>query len=173
LFESEDRDTYAVYSIAPHRVLQFSLASNPDIAFEEVSRVEWSLQNYPPSHGGLRGGSPPCHADGRFWSFCHSVHDGANGYRYAAAAYSFGGRAPFSPLTQPAQPLELGNPFGENRTHARLNPAVGEVIYPCGAARDDTRWLISHGINDEYCAISLVPHGLVLDTQRPITAAGV
>jgi predicted GH43/DUF377 family glycosyl hydrolase len=51
-----------------------------------------------------------------------------------------------------------------------LNTAVGEVIYPCGAARDGARWMISHGINDEYCAISIVSHAAVLETQQHIGA---
>jgi predicted GH43/DUF377 family glycosyl hydrolase len=54
-----------------------------------------------------------------------------------------------------------------------LNPAVGEVVYPCGAARDGTRWLISHGINDEYSAISVVEHAAVLASLQPIGALKV
>lgn len=147
---------HAVYAIAPHRVLAFSIEGEGDITFEEVSRTEWSLPSYPPSHGGLRGGAPPVLADGRFWSFCHSVHDGANGYRYLPAAYCFEAEAPFRPSAAPVRPLSFGAEFEGKRAFPRLNPAVDLVVYPCGAARDGTRWLISHGINDELCAISRV-----------------
>ena len=105
------------------------------------------------------------------WVFGHAVHDGADGYRYAAMAYACGAKQPFAPALQPVRPLALGNPFGAGRMHPRLNPAVGEVIYPCGAARDGARWVVSHGINDEHCALSLVDHAAVLATLRPIAIA--
>lgn len=143
----------ALYSIMPHRILEFSLAGDGDVVFDETARVEWTLENYPPHHGGLRGGAPPCFADGQFWTFCHSVHDSPEGYRYAAAAYSFAAKPPFAPVRQPKRLLDFANPFGARRTFERLNPAVGEVVYPCGAARDGARWLISHGINDEHCGM--------------------
>jgi predicted GH43/DUF377 family glycosyl hydrolase len=148
----------AVYSIVPHRVLAFSLEGTGDVGFEENASSDWSINGYPANHGGLRGGAPPCRFGDEYWSFCHSVHDGPDGYRYLPAVYAFGAETPYTPTARPIRPLILGNPFGGQRTHERLNPAVGEVVYPCGAAHDGARWLVSHGINDEYCAISLVDH---------------
>jgi len=159
---------FAVYSITPHRVLEFSLAGEGDLLFEEVSRTDWSMGDYPPCHGGLRGGAPPQRLAEHYWVFCHSVHDATGGYRYAAAAYQFSAQWPFAPTARPRRPLTLGNPFGGERTHERLNPAVGEVIYPCGAAHDGTRWLVSHGINDEYCAISAVEPADLVASVEPV-----
>jgi hypothetical protein len=169
-FATGDDRLHAVYSITPHRVLEFSLQGEGDILFEETSRIDWSIEDYPANHGGLRGGAPPCFADGQYWSFCHTVHDGPRGYRYAPAAYSFAAIPPFAPMNRPTRPIKLGNPFGEARTYERLNTAVSAVIYPCGAARDGARWIVSHGINDEYCAISIVPHESVLETLRSMGA---
>ena len=163
-FATETGTFHAVYSIQPHRVMAFSVEGAGDIHFDEVARIEWSVPGYPASHGGLRGGAPPVLADERYWSFCHSVHDGATGYRYVPAVYVFSANPPFAPIAGPTHPLELANPFGEQRTYQRLNSAVGEVIYPCGAAADGARWLVSHGINDEYSAISIVQHRDVLAT---------
>ncbi len=165
----EEMKLYAVYSILPHRVLEFSLERETEIVFDEVSRVEWPMGSYPPHHGGLRGGAPPCLHDGQFLAFCHSVHDGVNGYRYLPAVYGFASKLPFAPTARPIKPLDFGNQFGALRNHAKLNPAVGEVIYPCGAAHDGTRWLIAHGINDEYCGISLVDHAAVLASVESIS----
>ena len=170
LFEASGAELHAIYSITPHRVLQFSLEGEGDLCFEEIARTEWSIEGYPANHGGLRGGAPPVLIDGEFWSFCHTVHDGADGYRYAAAAYRFAARRPFAPTFRPIAPLELGGPFPAQRAYARLNPAVGEVIYPCGAAFDGTRWLVSHGINDERCAISRISCDAVLGSLRPALA---
>lgn len=159
---------HILYSILPQRVLALSFAGETDILGDEHARTEWSLTSYPPHHGGLRGGTPPVLAHGQFWCFVHSVHDGPNGYRYQAAAYAFAADSPFRPTLQPHRPLALPNPFGEDRTHARLNPAVGEVIYPCGAASDGARWIISYGLNDEFCALATLPHTAVLETLRPV-----
>ena len=158
----------AVYSVAPHRILRCALDGDGDLTFETCSHCDWSIPEYPACHGGLRGGAPPVLVAGRFWSFCHTVHDGADGYRYLPAAYTFAPLPPFAPLDRPTRPLALGNPFGGRRTFERLNPAVGEVIYPCGAAWDEARWIISHGINDEYCALSLVSPAAVQATLAPV-----
>jgi hypothetical protein len=154
--EPADGRLLALYSITPHRVLEFSLEGDGDIRCKEVACIDWSISGYPSAYGGLRGGAPPFFAAGQFWVFCHSVHDGMAGYRYAPAAYCFGAKHPFSPTAKPTRPLELRNPFSARRTYARLNPAVEEVIYPCGAALDSARWLVSHGINDERCGISIL-----------------
>ncbi len=162
---------FAIYSILPHRVLTGSLTGKGDLVLAEVARTEWSLASYPASHGGLRGGAPPVVRDGIAWAFCHSVHDGAAGYCYAAAVYGFSPHSTFEPTYQPIRPLRFDNPLGESRTYERLNPAVGEVIYPCGAAWDGARWVISHGINDEYCAISLLSAAEVASSVSPVTRA--
>jgi hypothetical protein len=156
----------AIYSVAPHRVLEFSFEGTGEIVFADLTRTEWTLRDYPPCHGGLRGGAPPVIFDDRHWSFCHSVHDSPHGYRYAPAVYSFSASFPFEPTHEPTKPIGLGNPFGEQRVHERLNAAVGEVIYPCGAAHDGTRWIVSHGINDEFCALSTLGHEDVVATVR-------
>ena len=54
------------------------------------------------------------------------------------------------------------------RVYPKLNPAVGEVVYPCGAARSAEGWLISYGLNDERCAISWVSDATVADSLHAI-----
>lgn len=170
LFARPGGRVHVLYSITPLRVLELVLAGEGDITCEEIARTDWTPAEYPACHGGLRGGAPPIEANGKLWVFGHSVHDGPDGYRYAAAAIACEATPPFAPALQPVRPLTLGNPFGAQRTHGRLNPAVSEVIYPCGAERDGTRWVISHGINDEHCALSLVDHATVVATLRPVAA---
>lgn len=167
LFENAGRQL-AIYSILPHRILEFSLAGSGSMEFNEVATTPWALSEYPRSHGGLRGGAPAVPSDGMYWVFCHSVHDGEDGYRYLPAVYRFGGTFPFAPVDEPLAPLALPNPQGPRRLYPRLNTAVGEVIYPCGAACEGDCWLISHGINDEHCAISIVTRAEVEATLRPV-----
>lgn len=156
---------FAVYAPMPHRVLSFSPAGEGDIELADIASTDWE-------GGRLRGSAPPQLVDGRYWSFCHTIESSPEGHRYAAAVYRFATVAPFAPTDAPAGSLALGNPFGERRLHAKLNPAVGEVLYPCGAAHDGTRWLVSHGINDEHCAISILSNDEVARALRPLEQPG-
>jgi hypothetical protein len=167
-FEHPSGTLHALYSILPHCVLQFTLAGDGPVVFEEVVTTNWALEAYPPCHGGLRGGAPPQFAEGDYSVFCHSVHDGAGGYRYAAAVYRFAATYPFQPVHQPSKPLALAAGLTGRRVHPRLNPAVAEVIYPCGAARDGDRWVVSHGLDDERCAISILSEDEVLANLAPV-----
>lgn len=152
-------------------MLEFSLEGEGPIALRDLVTTPWTLSAYAAPHGGLRGGAPPQEANGSFWSFCHSVHDDAEGYRYQAVAYRFAAGFPFAPVAEPIAPLALPNPWGSGREFPRLNPAVSEVIYPCGAVRDRDGWRISYGINDERCAITWVSDAEVAATLRALPAA--
>jgi hypothetical protein len=149
---------YAVYSVSPHRILSVCLDGDGNIPCEPLFESEWSYEGYSREHGQLRGGAPPQFEDGGYYSFCHSVCNSPGGYRYVPAVYRFSGSRPFSPTHAPAVPLDLDNPLGPRTEHPRLNPVVGEVLYPTGAAFADGHWTISFGINDERCAIAVIPH---------------
>jgi hypothetical protein len=166
LFEPAPGEIRILYSITPQRLLACSLDGRCDIVCEPFASMECSLAGYPPHHGGLRGGAPPVRLGADFWSFGHTIHDGPDGYCYAAAATRFSAAAPFAPTALPHRPLDLGLPCRTNRRYERLNPAVDTVIYPCGADHEGSRWIISHGINDEQCAISLVPDSVVEATLK-------
>lgn len=167
LFEHEGR-AFAVYSIQPHRVLTFDANAAGDWLMREVSCHGWTAPEYPTCHGGLRGGTPPVLHAGQFWSFCHSVHDAAEGYRYAAAVYAFQANAPFLPVAGPSHTLPLAMAPLPPRSFPKLNPAVGEVVYPCGAARTKHGWLVSFGLNDERCGLSLVSDIAITATLHPV-----
>ena len=145
-----------VHSVAPHRILRPVLAGAGDIPCLEEASVAWPEPSWCGPHGGLRGGAPPVREGDGMTSFCHSIEGERPPYRYRAAVYRFSARPPHRPTASPAGPLPLPNPFGRRSLHARLNPAVDEVLYPCGAARHGGRWVVSYGINDEHCAIALL-----------------
>jgi predicted GH43/DUF377 family glycosyl hydrolase len=160
---------YAVYSVSPHRILSVCLDGDGDVrcdpVFEPGVRPD---EEYSREYGRLRGGSPPQLVDGGYYSFCHSVCNSPSGYRYVPAAYRFSGSQPFSPTHAPAVPLPLDNPLGPRTVHPKLNPVVGEVLYPAGAAFADGHWAISFGINDERCAIAVIPHAGIQSCLRPL-----
>jgi hypothetical protein len=167
-FATPEGHLHAVYSVTPHRVLRLSLAGEGPVVCDDAATTTWELPGYPAAHGGLRGGAPPVWHAGRFWSFCHSVHDDAAGYCYQVGVYCFRAGPDFAPLAGPAVPLDLARERRARREHPRLNPAVNEVIYPCGAAFSGGRWVISHGINDEACALSFVAPAAVEGCLRAL-----
>jgi hypothetical protein len=93
-----------------------------------------------------------------YYSFCHSLQQSGEEIHYVPAVYAFDAEPPFQPAKSTSLPLPLGNPFGCAGVHSRLNPAITSVIYPCGAAFRDNHFVISYGINDEHCAISVLPY---------------
>jgi hypothetical protein len=188
---------FAVYSASPHRILRVDMTGDGQIALEDAFITAWEAGCSADEHGELRGGAAPVLANGFFTSFCHSVTDSPAGYRYVPSAYQFEAKPPFTPVKRPLHPLGLGNPFGAHNILPRLNPPVGEVVYPCGAglrkkrgARGEAReedigkpksesgiviapaadweWVISYGINDERCAVAVLPHAEVLGAMEAI-----
>ncbi len=165
-FTTADGDLLCVYSIMPHRVLRASFDVAGEVRCAPLAETAFAAAGYPASHGGLRGGAPPVWHDGHYWSFAHSIHDGATGYRYEAAAYAFAAAVPFAPRAEPVMSLDLAGPHRDVRHLPSLNPAVESVVYPCGAAIDGGTWLISYGLNDERCGIARIPHETVAATVR-------
>lgn len=150
---------YAIYSVNPHRILTFSLTeSNDDIIFEDVISHPWNTEAYSAHYGQLRGGAPPVLVDDKYYNFCHSLYYIGQALHYAVSVYVFSAHAPFLPLIAPLKILELPNPLGTDTRLPRLNTAVTQVNYPCGAQFEDNNFIISYGINDELCMISVIPY---------------
>lgn len=171
LFEQDGR-TLAVYSVQPHRVLACDWEGSGDIGCRDISMLDWTPAEYPACHGGLRGGAPPQPGEGALWSFCHTVHDGPEGYVYRATAYAFRPEYPFAPAQGPARAITLWSGPLPARRHARLNPAVAEVIYPCGLKRDYGNWVVSWGLNDERCALTVLTHESVTAAMASVATRG-
>lgn len=162
----EDAPGFAVYAPSPHRVLRYSLDGGGPIEFTDAVTSHWDADDWASRYGPLRGGAPPVRVGSRYFAFGHSLRQEEDGVRYVAMAYTFDARPPFAPLQGPRVPLPLGNPFGPHRIHGKLNPAVSEVVYPCGAAFTGDAFVVSHGINDEQCAVTVLPIDDVEATLR-------
>ena len=154
LFEEEC--ILAVYSVNPHRILNVNIEKDSLISFTHHSEFTWDNSVYERQYGALRGGCPPVKRGDIYYSLCHSVFGTPENYRYVAAFYCFSALGDFRPLAYPLFPLDLYDSLICERKYSKLNPAVGDVIYPCGALYIDGQWIISYGINDEQCAIALV-----------------
>jgi len=152
LFESEGR-FYAIYSIAPHEVLELDFALSDRVVCREVTLADWHSA-YAEIYGVLRGGAAPVRDGEGFLTVAHSSYKSLEGRRYTACFYRFEATPPFRVTHVPLTPLELVNPRGTSFELPRLNPEVCEVIYPCGLVLENDRAVISYGINDEVCAVA-------------------
>jgi hypothetical protein len=158
----EDDASRAVHSACPHRIMEASWASDDRVECSEIASTPWACGQFTAIYGELRGGAPPQRVGADYFSICHAVNGSPGAYKYVAAAYRFSASPPFAPNAGPRGPIDLPNPFGGTREHPKLNPAVGEVIYPCGAVLERRQWIISYGINDERCAIATISHDALL-----------
>lgn len=166
LFEAEGT-VYAIYTVNPHRVLRLSFDGNGPIRASDFAVATPNPGGYAQVHGGLRGGAPPQRVENHFYSFCHSIENDPAGYRYVATVYRFEASAPFRPTDMPLRPLSIEIPPELHRKLRKLNPAVGEVVYPAGAGFADGQWFVSIGIDDERSAIAVIEHSEVLQSLAP------
>ena len=142
----------AVYLPHPLRLLRFDW---PEMTFRfEENEFGWDDGGFEQRYGPLRGGAPPVEDNDAYWCLAHTVGYEPEGYRYRPAVFRF--RADGVVTARPRAPLGLPNPYRCQRRLPRLNPYVGEVVYPCGMVRVGEGWAVSYGINDERCALAVL-----------------
>ena len=156
-----DDASHAVHSVGPHRIMEASWASEDRVECAEIASTPWACGSFTAMYGELRGGAPP-RGWAEYFSICHAVERLARGVQIRRGSLPVLRRQAVCADAAPRCPLGFPNPFGGTRDHPKLNPAVGEVIYPCGAVFDGDQWFISYGINDERCAVATISHDFVL-----------
>ena len=166
LFDHDDA-VYATYSIAPFSVLQFDLDQPDRLDGRFVSLAGWQTE-YETLFGVLRGSAQPVRMGNRFVTLAHSSFKSTSGRIYCACFYSFSAALPFRVSAATAQPFELPNPKRVTFELPRLNAEVAEVVYPCGMVATGNDLVISYGINDESCAIAVVPAADVEAALEPV-----
>lgn len=139
------------------RPLRFLRCEWPPAVCRLEEECAWDDGGFEDQYGQLRGGAPPAADGDGYWCIAHSMVYAPEGYRYRAAAFRF--RISGHVTHRPRAPLPLPNPHRGRRRLPRLNPYVGEVIYPCGMARAQGGWAVSYGINDERCAAAVMTAG--------------
>lgn len=153
---------YAVYSIAPHRVLKID-GNNAEMVFDTPTRGNWS-------GGELRGGASPVLVGDEWYCFFHSrVESGKPVYN--TGVYTFEDKPPFLVKRLTADPILVANPAN--------TPADqwASVVFPGGAVRVGDKWLVAHGIDDRHTELHWftqadIERRLVkLDWELPVKAS--
>lgn len=135
-FFSHDDELYAVYSIAPHRVLAID-GDKAELAHETPTRGPWS-------GGEARGGATPVRVGDEYVSFFHarSHHDGH--LAYEMGAYTFAAEPPFYFQRMTPRPILVA----DRKTKPAAVPYP--VVFPCGAVLLGEDWIVSMGVHDRW-----------------------
>lgn len=174
LLFAHDGELWAIYSIAPHVVLQVTLGDDGPVLCRPVYQHDWDVQAYTRRYGQLRGGAPPVRVGDQYVAFFHSSFRArpwrhrflrllrqapTNTIHYVGGVYGFAAQPPFAPLWLHPSPLLM--PPLLPRRRQQLNPAVEYSVYPCGAIWQDQHWLVTLGARNEYCCLAQVPQAAI------------
>lgn len=167
LFVHDDK-LLAVYSIAPHVILELDLGTAGDVPCRRVYCNEWDVSGYARRYGELRGGAPPLRIGDVYLSLFHSTFHvrpmrrmlyrlvgkpAQKTMRYVVGAYAFAAAPPFEPLW--LHPIPVLTPLSlPLRPGPQLDVRVERVVYPCGSMFLDGKWVVSFGSENQYCCIS-------------------
>jgi hypothetical protein len=155
----------AVYFPRPLRLLRFSWPPAAEFILEPATCLGWDDASFETRYGPLRGGAPPVPDGDGYWCVAHTVAYAPEGYRYRAALFRFG---PDGVTHRPRLPLALPNPYRGRRRLPRLDPYVGEDLYPGGLVPTASAFLIAYGINEEHCAIATASPSEFLSSVEPV-----
>jgi FkbM family methyltransferase len=154
-FFSHGGELYAVYSVAPHRVLRVR-GDAAALAYETATYAPWV-------GGELRGGAAPVLAGGEWWCFFHDrVEPPGRRRAYRLGLYTFEDRPPFRALRITPEPVLAADPATNRNNYA-------DVVFPCGAVRDGDRWVVSCGVHDRWTELHAFGHA---DLDRRLVSIG-
>ncbi len=147
-----DGGLYAVYSMAPWRVLKLENGGASAIG-PDSSGIAWG-------NGFCRGGAAPVRVGGEYYAFFHGMqltgHQNPEA-RYTMGACVFEAKPPFRPLRMTKVPL-LSPDDAERPVHKSHPGGRWYVsnLYVCGSYVDAERerWIISAGYQDHWCRVA-------------------
>lgn len=148
-------ELYAVYSIAPHRILHVR-GNLAEWAFETPTAAHWS-------GGEMRGGAAPVLVGDEFWCFFHDRIEQNRHRIYRAGLYTFDARPPFRVRRIIPEPLLTADPA------TKPHDQYASVVWPGGAVLCDGVWTLACGIHDRTTALYQFAHA---DLERRLARVG-
>jgi predicted GH43/DUF377 family glycosyl hydrolase len=131
-----DGSLYAVYSIAPHRILRID-GEQAEMAYQTPTRVHWT-------EGEMRGGASPVLVGDEFWHFFHSRTEPGGRITYHMGVYTFDAKPPF------AIRRFLSEPIASADWNTKPADQYAGVLFPGGAVLDGERWTVAVGVHDRW-----------------------
>lgn len=141
-FFSHAGELYAVYTVAPHRILRISEHGTATWAYEAPTGIRWL-------GGELRGGAPPVLMGDEYWHFIHDRIE-VDGLRiYRTGLYTFSASPPFEPRRYIPNPILVADP------QTKPSDQYAAVLFTCGALFDEANdhWKLSSGIHDRWIEV--------------------
>lgn len=154
-FQHDDGQLYAVYSIAPHKILRIDGSTA-----ELVHETTWPANRW--QGGLLRGGAAPVRVGDEFYHFFHGRTEKGKIKRYTTGLYTFEAAPPFRVRRFTPAPLLTPDP------KSRPKDQWAEVVFTCGAVLHDGRWYLSSGIHDRWTEIVTID---AAEIERRLEAA--
>lgn len=152
-FPGVDGDLYAVYSVAPHRILRVR-GDRCELAYETPTPARWS-------GGHLRGGASPVWYAGTWWHMFHGRLGPDAGPTYSVGLYTFDDRPPYRVRAMTPDPLLTAD-------WATTNGNYAAVVFPCGAVREADSWLVSMGVHDQWTDVVRFDAAAAEDALAPV-----
>ena len=147
-FECDGR-LYTIYGYQPHRILAID-GDYSEWAHSTPSPATWTVK------GEIRGGASPVLIGSEYWHWFHSREETPGGRRYCLGVYTFSPRPPFEVKRLTTRPL-LWADFGDKPADQYC-----AAVFPCGAVRQGSRWLVSMGVHDRWGEVWEFDHNDVL-----------
>lgn len=176
-----DEILWAVYTIAPHRVLRLSLDGSGPIRCTSVYETSWNDRRYRERYGEPRGGTPPVRVGNRYYTFFHSHYrkppitrwltalrhgTSPRAVTYGVGCYAFAAEPPFAPVAY-SPGLLFRTPIRGGSPRPPLSRYYDGCLYPSGAVHRDRAWYISVGLHDDGCALLHLSHDELEHTLIP------
>ena len=133
-FFEHDGELFAVYSVAPHKILRIQ-GDSAELAYETGTPAPWNPGTE------IRGGAAPVRIGDEWYCFFHSRDSNRV---YNAGLYTFEARPPFRVTRIIPAPILIADPSTKPR--GQYTP----VVFPCGAVRRGDEWVISMGVHDRW-----------------------
>lgn len=155
-FEGLDENLYAVYSFAPHKILRVD-GERTELVYETTTRAEWNLRTE------IRGGASPVRVGDEWWSFFHTRVEHNSNRVYVAGLYTFDVNPPFRVRRIISDPILWAN------TNNKPSDQYAHVIFPCGAVRQEDKWILCCGVHDRWTELHEFSHADLESRLREFT----
>lgn len=174
IFFEQGNEVWAIYSIAPHRVLRVQQWEDNRIVLVDGASTHWNAFRLANHFGLPRGGAQPLHIGDKMYHFCHASQRLADGTVYFAQCYEFDAKPPFAITRFTTSPLPLPNPYGCSFRLPKLNFKVKSVVYPVGNVwlEREGNILLSYGINDEAAFVAQLKFEDVVSRLSAVKSVG-
>ncbi len=143
-FFSHVGDLFAIYSIAPHRILQIT-GNTSEHAYQSYCRIPWQ-------GGEMRGGAAPVLIGDEWWHFFHDRIEKTGIRTYRTGLYTFENKPPFKVRRYIPEPVLVADGA------TRPGDQYAAVVFTCGAVKQGDDWILSSGIHDRWTELSKLSH---------------